>query len=269
MSSDNTESEAIASTSRPALTKLEADHDDLVTRLRDGFESSEDLLFWLQEVSVATLGCFPDDDLTDLFLEANAKACLIVGPDRHHTSFDEPPDHDHAKAYRLRVEEKLLFPEFRQSYRKLRKSANEYVRPEDRPVAQSTDPVALRPALEELHERQRETIEDALMGFDSEEALLNWARGLIGASYGQIDRDIITGLRASDAVARDNLRTDTDLRYSLDTERESRYFRKKLIASILLPAFNAGVRKLVDRAGEDSAEGDEDDGEGMGDHISV
>jgi len=269
MSSDTDTEREIASTSRPALSKLEADHDDLVSRLRDGFESSEDLLFWLQEVSVATLGCFPDEDLTDAFVESNSKACLIVGPDRHNTLLDEPTDLGAAKRFRLGFEETFLLPAFRQSYRKLRKNANEYVRPEDRPVTRATDPVALRPALEELHERQRETIEDVLGGFEDEEELLDWVRGLIGASYGQIDRDVITGLRMSDRVSRDNLLSDPSMEYSLDGERGSEWFRKSLVAVQLLPAFNAGVRKLVDRAGEDSAEEEEDENGDVGDHISV
>lgn len=270
MSSDSTdEDRKIASTSRPALSKLEADHDDLVTRLRDGFETSEDLLFWLQEVSVATLGCFPDEDLTDAFVESNSKACLIVGSDRHNTLLDEPPGLDHAKWFRLGFEETFLMPAFRQSYRKLRKNANEYVRPEDRPVTRATDPVALRPALEELHDRQRETIEDVLTGFESDEELLDWVRGLIGASYGQIDRDIITGLRLSDKVARDNLRSDPNLQHSLDGDHESDWFRKSLVAVQLLPAFNAGVRKLVDRAGEETSEEEEDENGDVGDHISA
>lgn len=232
----------------PALRNLEEAQQQLAEDLREGFRTREELFFWLQDLSVVSFGYIKNDYLQESYSNGAMRKCLMTGED--FTVSLEHLDDLHprkCREFRLMFEEKLNGP-FQSAYRDLRANANEYVDPESRPDPNAENvPIALRPSLERLRDRQREALRDLLNGFEESEEILDWARRLNAATYGELPTRIITGLRGPERPVRHNLMNGEDLEFGSDHPLEFRY---RFASSYVLPAFNKGVREITGAAGE-------------------
>lgn len=251
----------------PALSNLEKRQQQLAERLRRGFRETEDLFYWLQDLSVVTFGYIENDFLTGAYTERVMRLLLMTGDGFQGVRFDHLDELDPRKAYefRLRIEESKLNPAFQAAYRDLRNNANEYVDPEERPPPDPEAPVALRPSLQRLDERQRAALDTLFDGFDTSEEILDWGRELNAATYGELPVTLLTRMRGPERVIRHHLLNDSNLKYRTNYAES---FREMFAAAHILPAFNNGVRTLTGAAGERS-DIDDDENEGMSPEVGA
>lgn len=239
---------------RPSLSNLDRRQQDILDELVDGFGSQKDVIRWVQRLGIVTLGRLPDRWTREAPLSRSMLSLLIVTPERReHAVNDEPPDLDVAREFREELAGKLL-PYHNEAVRDFRESAVEYLNDDERPDPAKAESVAHRPSLSELDERQRRALDALLEGrIESRRDVVGWARSLNLATEGEIgdlasdgDRgflDRVVGERGTLAV----LVVDESEPASHETARI------RFAAYHLLPAFNAGVRSLWSRAGEDTS----------------
>lgn len=245
---------------RPSLVRLTKDVEDLRTgsvgsntrysgSLHDGFETRADVLWWLQALSVRTLGQVeqefyvrmgrqfktkaPDDERTLL-------ACLLVEPNR--TKEVDPVT---AKQTRLRTAADVVLPAFHRAFRHLRKSATEYTGEpgkdeKERPDSLKQRYIAMRPAIDEINEWQTRTLDAILDGLSDREAIIEWCQWLELATHGETEDGFTSRCYRENETA--NLLTSSD-----DAHQ---WAREAFAAQAILPMFNLGVRDLSGKAGE-------------------
>jgi hypothetical protein len=249
---------------RPALRRLEEEHDDLVAELRAGFDSLDGVIFWCQRLSMRTLGCLDDALYQQFGNERVLWSTLITSPEREKYGHDTV-SLEAAEEFRLLVEATYVLPATRSAFRMLRGSAGEYFGDdEDGTVTVAGEQfIAMRPALNHLEDRQKETLTQLLDGIEGgKPELLDWLRDLNGATFGQIDSEFQVRAFKESRVTREVLLDE------FDDPGAARKTRQLFAFEYLLPAFNAGVRKLVGKAGEDTAE-EEEENDDRGAHIDV
>ncbi|WP_338740389.1 hypothetical protein [Haloplanus salilacus] len=235
---------------RPALENLEDAHDVLIAELRDGFADLDAVIHWHRRLAVRTLGCLDGGFYADLRTEGKVWAALITSGEREKflTSADAISE-ESALETRLDYEATFVLPATEMAFRSLRKSAAEYFGEDrDETVTVAGEEFhAMRPALSHLEERQEAMLDDLLDGVDGgRSGLLDWLRDLNGATFGQIHpRFQSQAYKESDVLRRVLLDEYHD-------DAAAKRTRQRLAFAYLLPAFNAGVRTLVGKAGEDT-----------------
>lgn len=236
-----------AETFRPSLVRLTEDVREELHNLMVGFESRRELLEWAQRLTVRTLGAVDDVVYLDLWraLRAPDQERVLLGVllddaeilDRHGIT------HSHARETRRRIAADRIMPAAHAAFRSLRKDAGEYV---DDAQASQHDPmtqryIAMRPALDELDDRQADVLERVLEGFDEPEEILDWAgREVDLATHGEIPDEF---------SRRCYKERSTRMPLLADDDRLERV-REAFAAKHLVPAFNRGVRVLAGRASE-------------------
>jgi hypothetical protein len=242
---------------RPALENLEDAHDVLIAQLRDGFDDLDAVIHWHRKLAVRTLGCINGGFYADLRQEEKVWAALIVTDERDQF-LTEPGaiSEEAALETRLDYEATFVLPATEMAFRALRKSASEYFGEEDNETltVAGEEFHAMRPALSHLEERQRLMLDDLLDGVDGgRSGLLDWLRDLNGATFGQIHPKFQSrAYKESDVLRRVLLNEYHD-------DDAAKLTRQRLAFAYLLPAFNAGVRTLVGKAGEDTGIDDQVD----------
>ena len=247
----------------PALLKLEEDQRRCVETFREGFENEDDAFEWSLELMAVSFGYVSNQLLTAFHSETTMRLGMVTTLKGKRNPGKKFPQ-EARRHVRHQIEEMRLNPAFRRAYRDLRNSANEYVDPEKRPspseIAEDTPreedslPVALRPSLQGLHDRQKEVLRDLLGGFNSKVEIVDWARSLTAASHGEVPQDKIDRLTTRETTLR---------RWFLDhpSSEEGKMMRYKFASQVVLPAFNEGIRALTGAAGERTThEDDSNDG---------
>jgi hypothetical protein len=234
---------------RPALENLEDAHDVLIAELRDGFAGLDEVIHWHRRLAVRTLGCINKRFYADLRQEEKVWAALITSEERE--QFLTSPSaisEEAALETRLDYEATFVLPATEMAFRALRKSASEYFGGEETETitVAGEEFHAMRPALSHLEERQKLMLDDLLDGIDGgRPGLLDWLRDLNGATFGQIHPKFQSqAYKESDVLRRVLLDEYHD-------DAAAKCTRQRLAFAYLLPAFNAGVRTLVGKAGED------------------
>lgn len=255
-------SDSSRSFGRPALTRLEKHHDELVAELRDGFTSLDEVIFWSQRLSVRTLGVLDDHLFRRIGNDRVLWTTLITTEKRTEFRPSAPPP-ESAQEMRYLFEVEYVLPATRKAFRRLRKSAGEYFDEEEAIAVAGKEFIAMRPALNHLEERQREILMELLDGgIDGGRSdLLDWLRDLTGASFGQIDGSLQTRAYKEEV-------TSQVLQGESANPEAGRLARQKLAFTYLLPAFNSGTRKLIGKAGENTTGEGATEG-GSGEHIDV
>jgi hypothetical protein len=223
----------------------------------DGFDSRADVIDWLQDVAIVTLGSMSDDFFRDVPRSPAFVAPLLSDKSDRRDLLDQwrartdrdrdlsAPDDDVARKFRERVASDVS-TYCRDAVRQFRASAVEYLEDDERPDPGDSDAVALRPALAELDRRQEDALDRLLIdGLDDRGDVIRWARSLNLATFGEIDGEL--SRRAGKEPSTWKVLVDQD-----DEPDTHSTFREQFAAVWLLPAFNAGARALRDRAGEDS-----------------
>ena len=235
---------------RPALLKLDKDVRELEVSLLDGFGSRAEIIEWTQRLSVHTLGRVSQDWFTEMAkqfrsayddeYERTLVSCLLTGDTRV-----RPITGEQAGEVRRQMIAKTIRPAKREAFRELRKSAGEYIA-EDSGSAEHNAArqrfIAMRPALDELHERQQEVLEHLIQpgGFADRDDLLAWTRDLELATHGEIPAGF--GTRCYQERSTRRMLTGEGAGYD--------HAREFFAAAYLIPCFNAGVADLSNRSKE-------------------
>lgn len=241
----------------PALQKLTLDTHRLVNggadglpALSDGFDSRAELIRWEQQLAVRSLGQVP------MFVFHGIASQLASGRDRPLVEAlvadSTLPDGASAE-WRNRVRKKAVLPAFNRAYRELRKQATQYGTRSDegddhQPLTQRY--IAMRPALDELNEWQRNALVPVLDpdGFEDADAILNWLPVVVNATHGEPielpDEETVPPAEFVDRLH------DRDPWTELLTDPERRRVREAFAARFLIPSFNAGARQLAPIASE-------------------
>jgi len=235
---------------RAALQKLTSDHVELVESFVDGFDSRQEFVRWGQRAAIHTLGELSGEWVADRAFTGLDMSALVT-TDARRRWVDDPSElypADRAADIRRGVVATELLPACSSAVRRLRWSAVEYVSDTDDTL--QPDPAvqqnpAMRPALSEVHERQRWALDRALEGFDSLDALTVWGQRLTEASYAEVDGDLITRITVDEAET-----TRRFLVVGEGDEDHGPFFRTSFAAAYLLPAFASAAREVADRAGE-------------------
>lgn len=248
-------------TVRPALQTLsKQDLRSMREALLDGFGSRTDVLRWLQELTVRTLGRLPTEFYVELARQFRPRRPENQRYWRHADATDrqhgvlldvllEPEarcrDLDDAKCREARERCAATFvrPATHQAFRALRKDAGEYIDESDEDTAHNPEEqqhIAMRPFLTELDEYQKRALEDLLAGFAERKAIIAWGDRLDLATNGELEQRWVERCYKEETTA-ELLLADGD---------RAQWAREVVGAVHLLPAFNAGVRDGVGRSAE-------------------
>ncbi|MEA5387233.1 hypothetical protein VB779_09335 [Haloarculaceae archaeon H-GB11] len=158
---------------------------------------------------------------------------------------------------RERLLSALVRPSYHRAFRELRKGAGEYIEQSEDESAH--DPakqryIAMRPALDELDERQEEALADVVDGLEDSAAILEWGETVELATHGEVNEvdkpEWVTSTAGSrDLITRCHTEPQTR-RLLTSTTAELRPARELFAAVHLVPAYNRGVRDMAGRAGE-------------------
>jgi len=252
---------------RPSLVKLTSDLRDMREELMDGFETISEILWWMQRLTVRTLGQLPQSLFHRFGRQVRVnfsrpegsplvRALLIPAhrPERE----DCPLNHARTTEFRESFAAETITPAFEEAFRDLRSESTEYVDDSEGSDDADHDPlsqrhVAMRPALDELERWQRKALGPVIgESSDLQERgdILEWLEGVALATHGEP----IQVLEGSDLARLEDFgsrcyqeRTTARL---LLSGPENQAARELFAARFLLPAFNRGVAVLAGRAGE-------------------
>ncbi|WP_281196049.1 hypothetical protein [Halorubrum sp. F4] len=236
---------------RPALVKLVEDVRESERDLLDGFASRRAILLWTQQLAVRTLGEMPQDWFRQMgrqfrgVPESAHERTLVAALLRDQYRTRDLPE-PKAREFRRQLSARTIRPAAHRAFRELRNDAGEYVDDgtDDQHAPGKQQYVAMRPAIHELHENQRTTLESLLDGFDDRESILEWGHDLELATHGEIDEEFVTRCYGE--------RSTRTMLTSYDSE--DRRGRELFAAHYLIPVFNKGVRDLAGRAKEQANE---------------
>lgn len=228
----------------PALNKLSDDQRDWLHHwTRDGYDSRRDLITSVNQMQFWSLGRVPDSWYKGI-CSKHVLLSVLITSDRRTMWREDPVDLETAKEERRMLAAKYIRPAFRAAFRELRTDAKQYTNEEERVDSVESQPYfAMRPALNELYERQSRALVQLLDGFDSMDDVDDWLSRLDGATLGELakvepDFDWMIHRRQSNQTV---LLGDTS---AYERERE-------LWASVyLLPAYNRAVGVLGHHADE-------------------
>ena len=250
MSSADEES-SVPDSVRPSLVKLTEDLDTERNRLLAGFESRRAVLQWAQRLTVRTMGRLPTQWYTDLaeqfrgVTDSDKERVLlsVLLTEQRRTRELHP---DAVEGVRERMAGVIMRQAHHRAFRYLRVDANEYTDAEE----SAHDPakqryIAMRPALDELDEKQGATLTQLLDGFRTRESIIRWGDDLDLATHGQVSEEFLTRCYSEDSTVENLLCADHTA-----AERG----RELFAASYLLPAYHAGVRDLTGFSGESADE---------------
>jgi len=233
---------------RPSLSNLDREQKDTLDELVDGFVDRAGVLRWVQDLGIVTLGRLPDRFGRELPLSDSMLACLLVDEgERERLGVDDLVDERAAaEALRQRLAGKIL-PYHRDAVQEFRESAVEYLDADARPDPERADSVAHRPSLAELSDRQERALDALLDGaLVDDRDLVGWTRTLNLATEGEIPGEFGERVLTEPGTRR-------VLLAAADAPDAYEKARVRFAAYHLLPAFNAGVRALWQRAGENTA----------------
>jgi hypothetical protein len=236
---------------RPALERLTLDVADMRESLLEGFHTRQELLWWAQRICVRTLGELPQRVFHGIArqvrLDGDERPALLAALLRDAAAAPDLSAHA-AASLRERFYVSFVEPAFSRAFEKLRKDTGEYF---DDPAGGPSghDPrvqayIAMRPAVNELEEYQQSALRRLLAGLDDTTAILEWGDAVKKATHGEISDEFLPRCH----------RERSTRALLLGRMRGAQPGRELFAATYLLPAFNAGVRDLAGRTGEQPAD---------------
>lgn len=232
---------------RPALIKLSNDLESLERELMAGFEGRDEVLSWMQRLSVRTLGEIPQRWFSEMARQfrgvpESGKERVLMSALLVPVQRERDLDEEQVAELRRRLIALTIRPAGHRAFRALRKDATEYI---DASADSQHTParqrfVAMRPALDELEDHQERALEAVIDGFDEPEHILEWGHDVDLATHGEIPASFVTRCYWESST-RELLVSDGD---------DNKAARELLAAHHLAPYFNRGVRDLAGRAGE-------------------
>jgi hypothetical protein len=211
---------------RPALRKLATDQRECIETLQTPFNSREDVLLWLQRVSVRSLGYLPDDWFRAVALRLDVLDDLVG-------------DGDVERFRRGQIGDLVLHRAFRTAFHRVREKVHEYTdtsETEETPDAEDQKFIAMRPELSAIDTTQRDALVDLFDGFADREAIRLWVHDLRPATEGNLPASFLEYCCYT-PMAYEPLVAPPD-------DGPARTARENLAATLVLPAMNQGVRSL-------------------------
>lgn len=225
---------------RPALANLSRRQHRALASLLDGFDDRRDVLRWMQEVVVATVGALDDDWFATRATDASIMSALLGEPwgTSRGLSSGTP------KEVRRGIAAQDILPAVHQAQREFRWTATEYYDDDDVDVDDLTDdPEApgMRPALQVLDEHLSWALGRLLEGFEDDEAFLAWGERVIQLTYAELDSEVI-----EQAFFEMEVRE----RMTAPDETQARFTRETWAAEYLLPGFNRAADRVASQTSE-------------------
>jgi len=235
---------------RPALEALTTQQRDLLDELLgDDLDTRSDLLRWMQELSIHTLGQLGDGWYCQQVTDPTVVSAMLGrpwGPLR-----DQQVSQTWLVQFRRDIAAKDIIGALHASAREFRWTASEFstVIDEDDVDVDNVDPQdqhpGMRPSLGTLENRQRQALNVVLDGFEDPDHLLQWGQNAIRATYAEIGRDVIRQAYFS-AQMREWL--------CGPTHGEARFHRETWAAKYLFPGFNRSSAQVAARSQEQPTE---------------
>jgi hypothetical protein len=247
------------SPTRPAASKLATDQARVMVWLLDGFDDRLEMLAWMRELAVQSLGRLPDEWFATVAADSTIVSAFLGEPWgtlRQDGIDDLPPEF--ASEIRRGMVAKDLIPAFRSAHREFRWSAGERVeflddesQNDEAPRVDPSDQMypAMRPSLGQLSERTEWSLATLLEGFGSRDELLLWTQSTVAIVHAEVDEEDIRQAYFNKAVRE----------VMLEDSARARFMRTAWAAEYLLPAFNSAIYEVSERAGEVIAEEGEGD----------
>lgn len=226
---------------RMALMQLSTDQARMIVQLMDGFDSRQDILRWMQDLTIQSLGHLEDDWFATVTASPGTVSALLGRP------WGPIPEISPvtAKEIRRSIAARELLPAYQRAIAEFRWAAKERTEIDD--IDQSSiDPFnqkhpAMRPNLTHQDKKHGWALDRLLEGFDNEDEVLLWANYVTSSTYAEIDGETISGAYF-----------DKPIRQSM-TDRGSpiaRFKREAWAAKYLLPAFNRATHAVAKRSQE-------------------
>lgn len=233
---------------RRALAKLSEDQTTLLAHWMDGFDSRDDLLLWMQDVAINSLGQLRDDWFVDQLTDMAMLAALLEEPIGPITA--EDLTNDAARSLRRDVAVKDLIGAFHAAQGGFRWTASE--RYDDEMQAADIDleeqHPAMRPVFSDVSDQQEWALRELLDGFDSLDEIVIWGQYVTKATYAEVGKDTIRQAYF-DLTVRD---------WMLGETRRDHFYRQIWGAKYLLSGFNRQAAKLASRSAESVEQRDSD-----------
>ncbi|MFC7047276.1 hypothetical protein ACFQH6_19375 [Halobacteriaceae archaeon GCM10025711] len=231
-----------------ALDTLDNQQLAMYEELERGFDTRSDVVLWMHEASVRTLGQLPDDWFSDQLSDRYRVASLLDDSRERERLTPSAPSESLAALERHLVADTDLFEAARAAMALLNEQALDYGESEEGRDPGKQRWLAMRPALDELVDKQRAVIREALgrggedsRGLASRRDVSQWSRKLVRATTGA--RGGLTGRSLWDPWDRMVLQGSTD--------SPSLHL---LLADDVLPVMNATIRREATAAREVPAE---------------
>jgi hypothetical protein len=226
----------------PGLAALIDEQKEAVNRLLNGFASNRRVLLWCLDVLFLSAG--------RVDVEA-VKALPVFGRDRTATKMVlGDPDPAVGRRYRMKYAGHYILPAFNDALDEVGWSFTEYG--EGGPSPEEQKNMAMRPALEELREDQRDVLDRLLDGFGSAEELLEWGSALNRATLGASDPDLVKDALGTDVMLRRSLLVGSE--FAEENPQEATWLRHRVARAFLLEWFAEGVERRVGSASEQPEE---------------
>lgn len=218
---------------KPALDKLDKDQDELIDKFYAGFSSKTELLTWIPKLSSRTLGIIRNNILKGMVFEEPFLEDLLGVS-------------ENAIEQREKFIAKFIIPACNLSYERIRDRARDYMEnrekdEKDVPKVEKQKHIAMRPRINELEQRQVESIKTGLIGFNSKQNLLKWGKSLTSASNAQINRNFAKKIYFEKPI-RDA--------FLGENNEKNIYIRQSVCGSEIIPSFNTAIRDVSQKAGE-------------------
>lgn len=237
--------QAVMNSTRPSLEKLTIDAGTTREELYNGFENRREIVLWLQKVCITTLG-----EVRYRFLYKMAKYMRskpdsadnaviekLLVPEERTREFDDYT----VQRFKSRLAVEYLEPAKHRALIKLRKDAGQYFSDEDTDHdVEMLRYIAMRPLIDQVHNRQRKVLNDCLDGLDDRAAIMKWADDLDMATNAEIPVPFLVACHEQPSAV-----------WVLTSESTAAARSREVFAAWhLLPYFNAGIRDLAGVAHE-------------------
>lgn len=228
---------------RVALSKLSTDQLSLLGALLDGFDSRADVLRWMQEVAIHSLGQLGDGWFLEQITDPLVVSALVDEP----WGPIDPAKAEPATRTNLRrdIAAKDLIAAFHDANRSFRWSATEYYDDEDHADGIDLDAQtapAMRPGLAGLQERAAWALDQLLAGFADVDAFLIWGQYVVRTTYAEIGR----------ATIRDAYFDEDGVRAWMTSPADpmAAFYRETWAAHFYLPGLNRAAARVGSRTVE-------------------
>jgi len=225
---------------RPALANLSRRQQRVLASLLDGFESRREVLRWMQELVVATVGALEDDWFVTRATDASIMSALLGKPWGTSRGLSEGTPEE----VRRGIAAQDILPAVHQAQREFRWTATEYYDDDDvdaDDLAEDPDAPGMRPALKILDEHLSWALDRLLEGFEDDEAFLAWGERAIQVTYAELD---------SEVVEQAFFETEARRRMTARGDDRARFTRETWAAEYLLPGFNRAAARVASQTSE-------------------